>query len=189
MSEVSHKTDDSRLCSLHGGCSPRRKCKPCHKAWSHLHYMANRKSLRARHKKWRLDNPEASKAHTRKSVSKWRANNPEVAKIRSAEARRGWGRRNPALRKRRAQDYSRKHRHGLSKQEFEKLCGAQMGLCAICDNPPAKGPLCVDHNHQTGAIRGLLCRSCNSGLGLLKDSLENARRAASYLYLHSIKTK
>jgi hypothetical protein len=44
--------------------------------------------------------------------------------------------------------------------------------------------LCVDHDHTTGKVRGLLCHDCNVGIGFMRDSVENFRRAIAYLDRH-----
>ncbi|QSM04369.1 hypothetical protein PROPHIGD43A-4_59 [Mycobacterium phage prophiGD43A-4] len=59
---------------------------------------------------------------------------------------------------------------------------AQRGKCAICGDAPES--LVVDHNHETGAVRGLLCNNCNRCLGLLKDNIEVLTSAAAYLIQH-----
>jgi hypothetical protein len=68
----------------------------------------------------------------------------------------------------------------------------QNGECAICGvvmTPPARASknsvaVTVDHCHETGKVRGLLCYSCNLGMGIFKDSLERIRAAAAYLERH-----
>ena len=73
-------------------------------------------------------------------------------------------------------------RYGLSLADFERLCEAQGDRCAICRSPETDGwDLAVDHDHMTGKVRGLLCRRCNAGLGLLRDDEQLLRRAADYL--------
>lgn len=64
---------------------------------------------------------------------------------------------------------------------YEQLNTAQSGVCAICGLPPVKKKLCVDHDHDTGAVRGLLCSRCNLGLGFFLDSPASLIKAATYL--------
>lgn len=72
---------------------------------------------------------------------------------------------------------------GITQEEYEALREEQQGRCAICLNAPSGRftALAVDHNHETGRIRGLLCNNCNRALGLLGDTLDNVARAANYL--------
>lgn len=76
-------------------------------------------------------------------------------------------------------------RYGLSKAEYFAMVEAQSNCCAICGespNPSAKKRLlCVDHCHDTGRIRGLLCDSCNKGIGNLKENAAVLFRAILYL--------
>jgi hypothetical protein len=65
---------------------------------------------------------------------------------------------------------------------FDRLNEEQGGVCAICEQPCRTGKrLAVDHDHQTGHVRGLLCRTCNSGIGLLNDDPDLLRKAADYI--------
>lgn len=72
-------------------------------------------------------------------------------------------------------------KYGISAEEYNSLLLAQGGGCAICQRPPDNERLCVDHDHETGRVRGLLCRRCNSGIGQLKDSVALLLRAANYV--------
>ena len=66
--------------------------------------------------------------------------------------------------------------------QYDEILKSQGGVCAICGSIPSiKIPLTVDHNHQTGAIRGLLCGKCNRGLGHFNDDLELFKLATTYL--------
>lgn len=76
--------------------------------------------------------------------------------------------------------YQRKALYGLSDDEFRKLVAAQGGKCALCGRQP-KSVLCVDHDHQTNKVRGLLCNGCNRGLGHLGDTPEGLLRAYRYV--------
>jgi hypothetical protein len=55
------------------------------------------------------------------------------------------------------------------------------GVCEICGAEPNERRLCVDHNHETGEIRGLLCFKCNLALGWFKEDADRMRAAAAYL--------
>lgn len=71
--------------------------------------------------------------------------------------------------------------YGLTEEQYENMVEEHNGVCAICQEPPAKTALHVDHNHITGDIRGLLCRECNLAIGHLKDSTNLLMRAIKYL--------
>lgn len=69
--------------------------------------------------------------------------------------------------------------YDLSLIDFEAMWDDQHGLCAICQETMDK-PY-VDHSHESGEVRGLLCRSCNSAIGLFKENILSLRRAITYL--------
>lgn len=75
-------------------------------------------------------------------------------------------------------------RYGLTPEGYEALFEAQDGRCAICrrpDAPTKRGMLHVDHCHDTGRVRGLLCSTCNTGIGHLGDDIERVTLALEYL--------
>jgi Recombination endonuclease VII len=74
--------------------------------------------------------------------------------------------------------YHLKHRYGIGADEFDELVRRQGGVCAICGRAD---PEHVDHSHETGAVRGILCFNCNGGLGQFRDSVDALRAAAAYL--------
>lgn len=75
-----------------------------------------------------------------------------------------------------------KSRYGLSQAEFDKMLVTQNGICAICALPMQR--VCIDHNHSSGAVRGLLCHNCNIKL----PAVENADyRNAAIAYLARFK--
>lgn len=78
--------------------------------------------------------------------------------------------------------YYLKKAFGLTREDFERLLTAQNNCCAICARlfSEEREP-CVDHDHKTSAVRGLLCRNCNFALGLLGDCAEAFESAANYL--------
>lgn len=76
-----------------------------------------------------------------------------------------------------------KAKYGINVEEYDRLYESQDGKCSICgtENKENRRHLSVDHCHTTGKIRGLLCQSCNKGLGLFRDKIEFLRKAAEYL--------
>jgi hypothetical protein len=79
---------------------------------------------------------------------------------------------------------NRKRLYGIAAEEYDALLVAQGNRCAICGSPDWPGKdnrPHVDHNHETGQIRGLLCGPCNVGLGQFKDDPERLRAAIRYL--------
>ncbi|MFG3048454.1 endonuclease VII domain-containing protein [Streptomyces sp. NPDC048202] len=71
-----------------------------------------------------------------------------------------------------------KRNYGLSESERDALIASQGGVCCICLSAP---PAHVDHCHETGRVRGVLCFSCNAALGQLRDRPDAIRRAAAYV--------
>jgi hypothetical protein len=72
---------------------------------------------------------------------------------------------------------------GIGYQEYLKMLEAQQGACAICGTTDTgkRKAFAVDHCHDTGKIRGLLCSNCNTGIGNLRDDVELLKRAIQYL--------
>ena len=62
-----------------------------------------------------------------------------------------------------------KYNYGISESEYDAMYKEQNGLCKICGKEVPHRKLCVDHNHDTNAVRGLLCRSCNIRLGVIES--------------------
>lgn len=74
--------------------------------------------------------------------------------------------------------------YGLTREDFTELLGRQNNVCAICKQVPDSGPtkdFVIDHDHNTGKVRGLLCNKCNNGLGLLGDDITGVLSALQYL--------
>ena len=71
--------------------------------------------------------------------------------------------------------------YGVTVEEYNLMLGHQGGVCALCGRPPGKKPLAVDHDHETGKVRGLLCQNCNVGLGCFGDSVPILEGAIKYL--------
>lgn len=85
----------------------------------------------------------------------------------------------PAIRRR-----HRQSTYGLTHEQFTALYVRQGCACGICGTVVLPSKIHVDHDHQTGKVRGLLCGLCNRGLGLFKDSVTRLRAAVRYAKRH-----
>lgn len=83
--------------------------------------------------------------------------------------------------KEKKQAYSLLYNHGITLEEYNEKFESQEGLCFICKSDNGELMLAVDHNHETGEIRSLLCNKCNLGLGYFNDNCELLQKAANYL--------
>jgi Recombination endonuclease VII len=119
------------------------------------------------------------RVETRKGTSGIRCRTPDKEAKRQAKAEGrsksnsrpytpelGWGKR-------------LRDKYKISPADYERMAAEQAGRCAICRKVPER--LFVDHDHQTGRVRGLLCRDCNFALGWLRDDADTAIAAAGYL--------
>jgi recombination endonuclease VII len=122
--------------------------------------------------------PEAARMYFRERGRKERAKNPERF---NAAARRHYTKHRDKIR---AAYDSTKHRewwlkrnYGLSLEAWEALFNGQGRCCAICgkSDPGSKKGWSTDHDHETGRVRGILCMSCNTFIGLLGDTYVKAK--------------
>lgn len=72
-------------------------------------------------------------------------------------------------------------RHNISVEEFWSFYEEQDGTCPVCDKAIQAEDSAIDHNHKTGEVRGILCKTCNRALGLLGDSPDTLARGSKYL--------
>ena len=121
--------------------------------------------------KWARENPEKHRAYGRAYYHR----NVEECKAKAA----AWKEANPEE----AAAWRGQHRvkkYGLSPTEYEVLFDESAGVCSICVAPFSGTPH-INHCHDTGVVRGLLCTHCNKGLGMFKDSVLNLQSAINYL--------
>jgi hypothetical protein len=72
--------------------------------------------------------------------------------------------------------------YAITPAQYEGLLSGQKGVCAVCEEQCAIQPrLCVDHSHETGEVRGLLCQPCNTAAGKMQDSPKLLRKLADYI--------
>lgn len=122
--------------------------------------------------RWRVKNREKVRGYGRA----WRKANREAVKLNGKR----WQQKNPERCKFLALRNVLK-RYGLTPESYAGLLTEQGGGCAICQTPPKECRLSVDHCHRTGRVRGLLCKNCNTGIGLLKGRPLLLFKAADYL--------
>jgi len=129
----------------------------------------------------------------------WQAANPEKVKAIAARTRsknrqyhrdrsKAWYRANKAYCKKKRRAACLKQ-YGLTPKEFDKKLAEQGGTCAICTGPPANrwNRYAVDHDHETGKNRGLLCARCNLAIGQLQENEDIMKKCIEYLRLHGKK--
>jgi Recombination endonuclease VII len=113
------------------------------------------------------------------AYSRERSKNPEIAETRREKAK-AYREKKPEV----SREWALLRKFNITLSEYNAILEAQGGVCAICGEPERsrrKSYLAVDHCHETGKVRGLLCNQCNVGLGALGDSIEGIEAALNYL--------
>lgn len=98
----------------------------------------------------------------------------------TARKNKKWRDQNPRLIAESSLWTRRKIFYGITKDDFYKMMEEQNNCCKICQNIIDKSAH-VDHCHETGKVRGILCLHCNKGLGFFKDNIVNLENAIKYL--------
>ena len=78
-------------------------------------------------------------------------------------------------------DYYMRSKYGISLDDYNRMLAEQNGGCAVCGVEPTKRRHHIDHDHETGAVRGLLCHQCNLALGCVSDDPDRLLALAAYL--------
>jgi hypothetical protein len=121
----------------------------------------------------------------REKYNLWAKNNPDKVKeknLKRKESRKAYYRGPSGIESSRRAHLKRNY--GMTLEEYNRISEAQNHVCMICGKPEMNSKnkvLCVDHNHTTGEIRGLLCGLCNSGLGNFLDNKELLMKGIEYL--------
>lgn len=141
-----------------GNSGHRHRCKACQASTGKAYESANRERIAVRHSQWY----RANKARVAANTLRWRQT--DHGKDRQRENRL-------------------RLRYGLTSEKYSTLLALQGDCCAICRTiAPTHGRrLAVDHDHDTGAVRGLLCGPCNRAIGYLGDSPDRVAAALFYL--------
>lgn len=158
-------------------CHPDKKaasrgmCTPCYKRWLKETPESSRPAIQGEQRKRARGNATChpDKPHRAHGLcdqcylSQWRTDNIDKVKADS---------RSKHL----------KSKYGMSEADYEDMVFLQGGSCAICGSAPAdKKKLHIDHDHETGVVRGLLCHSCNWYLGKIEADLGIIQRIGTYI--------
>lgn len=130
-----------------------RKQATCHP--DELNYARGKCKRCYQKDKWHND-PEYRASRLKKDRAWYHKNDENKTRRRSHS--KEWYLKN----KKRVQEQKRQNTYGLTPEQYKKLYDSQQGICAICKTNPAQ---VVDHDHETGLVRGLLCSNCNLALG------------------------
>tara|TARA_B110000503_G_C7123040_1_gene403338 strand:- start:288 stop:947 length:660 start_codon:yes stop_codon:yes gene_type:complete len=150
------------------------------RAWEKTYYEKNKEKVKAQRKAYFEKNKEKVKAQRKAYYEK----NKEKIKAQSkAYKEKNKGRFTNWVRAR-----NLKSRYGISLHEYNLMLTEQKGKCACCGIHQNELPykLYVDHDHDTGLIRGLLCSNCNTSIGKLGDNIEGLMKALNYLEKHEL---
>lgn len=144
-----------------------KKCSKCKSSKPPSEFHKNRSTFdglqtvckscaRATHMKWL----ETNAAKNAENAKKWRAANPRLSK-----------------------DFGLRHRYGIPLGTYDRMFAEQNGKCAICEttDPGGRGDFHIDHCHDTGVIRGLLCHNCNVGIGHFQHDEVLIQQAINYV--------
>lgn len=140
-------------------------------------------------RKARRDGPAGERIKEQKRESWYRNHDSNLEKLHERQA-------DPEFRAKQRERYERwrkndprgtqrlalKNLYGITLEQWDRMLIRQGGLCAICEKPTPD--LHVDHCHDSGNVRALLCHKCNRGLGLFEDDADLLRAAARYLVKH-----
>jgi hypothetical protein len=136
-------------------------CKTCFVQYRKEYHIEHSKELNAKSSQWAKNNPDK----VRKNGLKYRSSHREEEKNRAL-----------------------KYKYSLSSEDYENILEKQNGVCVVCgreetavDRNGNIKKLQVDHDHITGEIRGLLCSTCNRGIGYLQDDIYIVEKALQYL--------
>lgn len=175
------------------------KCKQCKKEY-YERTIEKRRAYSKEYERTKRKRPEGHyENHVKEKCKEWRRKNSDLVNSRVAEDRkkdperyreydRKWRREN--LERARFLDVVKKH--NITYDKYIWMLDLQNGLCAICGKKETRksrteGNICrlaIDHNHETGKIRELLCQACNFVIGHSMESIDILHKAIEYLKKH-----
>jgi hypothetical protein len=159
------------------------------KKYAREYYLANKEKVLAEQKMYREKNKDRIAQYERE----WRKKNAEkIAKKKSdwyfnnKDVRKEYLDKNKERFKEVRQIHNKKLKfkgYNITEEQYLEMFNNQNGCCVICGTPQneLKCALHIDHNHETGKIRGLLCMKCNRGIGYFNDNIEKMKNAIDYI--------
>ena len=113
----------------------------------------------------------------------WKKRNKELSNKTARERHKKRTLENPEYERLQRRKWFVKFKFGITLELRELLINLQDNKCAICNKfiPIESSEWAVDHEHTKNYVRGMLCKGCNSALGLFKDNPETLRKAAEYI--------
>lgn len=154
------------------------KCDPCNRDYRRANRNKNKKPGPPKQFKFSWYFKEGE--HVRARVKEYRKKNLE----RMLKAAAGWREKN----REKIEWYTLKSKcrqYGITTEKYHEMLCSQAGVCAICLKVCSRSKrLSIDHCHESGEARGLLCSLCNAMLGMSKESPDVLRRGAEYIESH-----
>lgn len=160
------------------------------RAYNKEYALANKERIAARRRERYATEPEHREKLKKRSRSNYKGYSSltEEQRKKNHEATRKWKLKNKDKVREYTKNYFRENRYGrgysMRKEEYNSRLAEQNDACKICRSLDPGRKLrrfCIDHDHVTGVIRGLLCHYCNIALGAFKDNPEIMNRAIEYL--------
>jgi hypothetical protein len=152
----------------------------------------NRERVRGYKQAWAERNPGSKREYAARPEVKVRQQERgrahyEANKDKVKAQAKAWREANPE--RKRGADWAGHLRrsYGITLEQYDQMLRDQDGKCAICQRPEAEsagGKLAVDHMHCSGRVRSLLCRQCNSAIGMLREDPDIIYAAAQYVRKH-----
>ena len=112
------------------------------------------------------EKPHRARGLCETCYGRWLYSSSQTHRAQRRASAENWGSRHPERKKRSNSAARIKRRYGLTTEQVEAMRATQDGACAICEAKPER--LSIDHCHETGRVRGLLCAPCNRALGFFE---------------------
>ena len=172
-------------------------CKTCTKIYDDEYHNKNKEKINKRERDYYQKNKKRLKKVRHEYVNKNREKLSKNGKIyyqankeKVREKQREYIKKNPN----KTREMHLKQIYGITSKDYNKILKIQNGVCAICLQPSSSKHqsgkiknLAIDHDHETGEIRGLLCDNCNRALGMFKDNPQYLENAKKYLQEYELK--